>query len=901
MKIDKIIIKNFRNYVGEHYFDLSKEITVFYGDNGFGKSSFFDAIEWCISGTISRFSDEGESEKFKKDLINRYVLTEQHDEVECSITMGFNGINLIRKFNYKNNTFGNVSVKITDSNYKTLKNSDGKPINSRDRVDEYLGGIFQQKSVSNKNIFGKLMKQTYILSQDQVTEFVTSEDGVETFRSIANIMGFKPLLKLSDNMKKILSGLESKNRKLNDELNEKNRSILSKQETKREVDIYKINSNLDILSINSKNEVKDIKKQLGKLRDKKITQKLRQEEQLRLCNRLVKDFPDLDKVKLRIGELKNIERIHSQKLESYRILMSKGENKLQELGEINKDIFTYNSRLEKMMEINQKLEKLQPNTEDLELIKKDLKEKEELSLKYQFAFMSSSNYKSYKQTVEVYEDEQKRLKTKLNKLEALINKRNEVLRRIDDKIIESEDGVLANLLNNIKEIHKFVESNNNHNETCPVCAAVKEEGLLKAIDKNMKYFKGKIKVSTDYANKLLALKKYIKQNIITLDIKIKKIKEESEQLNSNYHRAIKNIEKIERNKLFDLKLMEKSRDIVKASSVSNDENIDKLNSIIGLLLELEILKQDDILNSEKVLLVSEEDIHKSISRLSRAVNRIKNRIKQLEVRKSEQEIIKKLENEVQEFVNKVSKVNIDLPFESIITKIELEINRLNDSLTLISSVERDCEIIEHNNHIQEQIKAVINERSELNNKVVKLNSTITNLSSYIENVFGDFGNNAKDYLNQYYSPIQKYFRYLNPLPTRSSIRFEGEGERLFVKVIFDESDDKGDITTPKNILSSGQLNMLAISIFLAMNDSQKIHELDFIAIDDPIQNMDDINQFSICDVLGSIKKQLIFSTHDFEFLKLFIKKNEHKKDSIQVYNFKSPFLLPGKIEHHTFN
>jgi DNA repair protein SbcC/Rad50 len=398
---------------------------------------------------------------------------------------------------------------------------------------------------------------------------------------------------------------------------------------------------------------------------------------------------------------------------------------------------------------------------------------------------------------------------------------------------------------------------------------------------------------------LLALKRYIKQNIAILDIKTRNIEEKSEQLNINYYKAKKSIDTIEENKLFDLKLIEKSSDEVEALSASNDDNIDKLNSIIELLLELENLKQDDIIKSKKVTVVKEEEINDSISRLSRVVERIETRIKQLSDRKSQRDIIKKLENDIQEFVNKVS-VDIDLPFERMISKLELNINRINDSLTLISSVERDCEIIEHNNHIQEQIEVLTTDHSEINSKLVKLDSVITNLSTYIENVFGDFGDNAKDYLNQYYSPIQKYFRYLNPLPTRSSIRFEGEGERLFVKVIFDESDDEGDITSPKNILSSGQLNVLAISIFLAMNDSQKIHELNFIAIDDPIQNMDDINQFSICDVLGTIEKQLLFSTHDFEFLKLFIKKNEHKKNSIQVYNFKSPFLLPGKIEHHTF-
>ncbi|MGR5941917.1 AAA family ATPase [Bacillus pacificus] len=40
MKINKLYIKNFRNYIGEHEFDLSKKITILFGENGYGKSTF---------------------------------------------------------------------------------------------------------------------------------------------------------------------------------------------------------------------------------------------------------------------------------------------------------------------------------------------------------------------------------------------------------------------------------------------------------------------------------------------------------------------------------------------------------------------------------------------------------------------------------------------------------------------------------------------------------------------------------------------------------------------------------------------------------------------------------------------------------------------------------------------
>ena len=66
MNIESLTIKNFKNYLGEVKFDLSKKIILLHGANGFGKSSFFDAIEWCLTGTINRF--RGPENELKYDI-----------------------------------------------------------------------------------------------------------------------------------------------------------------------------------------------------------------------------------------------------------------------------------------------------------------------------------------------------------------------------------------------------------------------------------------------------------------------------------------------------------------------------------------------------------------------------------------------------------------------------------------------------------------------------------------------------------------------------------------------------------------------------------------------------------------------------------------------------------------
>lgn len=67
--IEKVEIENFRGYKNKTFEFFSKDknnpdktgIILFGGANGFGKTSFFDAVEWCLTGTIKRLFQEHEA------------------------------------------------------------------------------------------------------------------------------------------------------------------------------------------------------------------------------------------------------------------------------------------------------------------------------------------------------------------------------------------------------------------------------------------------------------------------------------------------------------------------------------------------------------------------------------------------------------------------------------------------------------------------------------------------------------------------------------------------------------------------------------------------------------------------------------------------------------------------
>ena len=49
MIINKIIIRNFRSYYGDNTFEFKDGLTLIIGDNGDGKTTFFEALEWLFN------------------------------------------------------------------------------------------------------------------------------------------------------------------------------------------------------------------------------------------------------------------------------------------------------------------------------------------------------------------------------------------------------------------------------------------------------------------------------------------------------------------------------------------------------------------------------------------------------------------------------------------------------------------------------------------------------------------------------------------------------------------------------------------------------------------------------------------------------------------------------------
>ena len=114
------------------------------------------------------------------------------------------------------------------------------------------------------------------------------------------------------------------------------------------------------------------------------------------------------------------------------------------------------------------------------------------------------------------------------------------------------------------------------------------------------------------------------------------------------------------------------------------------------------------------------------------------------------------------------------------------------------------------------------------------------------------------------------FRRFDVHPTFRRFAFQAERVReaghLRPWVFDDVGDQDGNAA---QVLSAAQLNALAVSLFLALNlDEQS--RLEVALLDDPVQNMDDLNVLSLIDVLRAIRsrRQIVLTTHDIVLAQL---------------------------------
>jgi exonuclease SbcC len=241
-----------------------------------------------------------------------------------------------------------------------------------------------------------------------------------------------------------------------------------------------------------------------------------------------------------------------------------------------------------------------------------------------------------------------------------------------------------------------------------------------------------------------------------------------------------------------------------------------------------------------------------------------------------------LQDEIDQIRTRLRKISAPLEArEAELQSVEDHVNQVETLITFLRKQQR-CEKL-----------ASIQKRVEL----VKIDRTLTELGAF-EHVVDLTGACVRELQTELASSlvktampnIAKIYKSLVNHPYYQELQIEvepqtwGDTVRNYYRIKGINPKDGAETLTSQRF-STGQMNCVAIAIYLSMAYREAFsHNLNFLIIDDPSQNLDPEHKETLARILAeaSKKKQLIVSTQDTEFQEMLRK---HFDPNTLIYQF----------------
>ena len=1027
MKLQKMTIKAFRGFLDVSEFSLDGDIILLTGSNGLGKTTFFDAFEWCLTGKLKRYESSKIEKKQHPYIVNRFA--NDNASVKASFISRTDVIEFTREGN-ENKTA--LSIKVND-NVIPRRDVNEKLLEILVSDDELLGQI-------RHDDLEYLLLRSHLLEQELTSEFLRSVSPTNRFSQISKILGadrFEAFYKkvsgsyrfidaeLANEEKKLANAvdeLEKKETELNNEREllktlpeHKSRKALHNQckETLQRLKQYLPNvpqieevwldlntaDFYDSMKRNCKSllqraenlldktvagksglsnihqEFKDIdritessKKHRAKLEEiKKIQENLQKDGEAP-----AKELRTLEKQEVKIGQSiaglttkGKILRSLKQRSEEYKAKKQEKESLSKELSnthkEIDKKINLLNSQKKEheTKKVNfenyeQRKVHLVAEVEKWEFVKKEKPELNNLKKEIEQVQLNLTNYRK----ALVFETDA------INKVEIRLRKKQKEKEEISQKFAELNEIVSErSQLLGILKVH--IEGGN-----CPLCGYnwISPETLLNQIQR----------VSGHDEEEIAQLK----TEIVNIEKEISKLSRELNKRKTNLGTTKERINE-DSNRIRQLQVNEQG---VKKAAAEYDLSVEKLLSMDHQSIENSLKKSKKDLNKKNISIAN---LRKKASEQSQNVTALESEIAKMEIdedtkkkrlqhitnflREFEKEVeeagiaegqlseiskhVEQIEHNIQELTQKKEKTiegkklalkkieTLNREKEDQAEKYEtlyLELEQYQEQISIFSSrIERyNCK---NYRDISEKLSVVSKREQDIRHLIEDVAKHIESIESararmrydYLEGEmkelkrkerilrkgvesiqeskkFAERLNRAarketrtviENLIKSHEPLINEFYRQINPHPRFTIINFipkgipgRGGGNAVFIEAT-DEYEKK--VINPSLTFSSAQLNVLAISIFLAIHTNQSWSKLDTIMMDDPIQNMDDLNILSYIDLIRKIrkKKQIIISTHDANIYRLMRRKLQPTdKEKLICYEYKSFDVNGPKIK-----
>lgn len=1010
-KIKEIDIKAFRAYKDEQKFDFTHcisgnvaDLIVIYAPNGFGKTSFFDAVEWAVTGTIERLR-AGRPIKEEVKIQKDYILKNRDSDEEygnvkiISEDNGIFSVNTKRLTRNMRSDFKEGKVEIISPELETIcretKSFCTTNLLAHDKITGFLQNYTAEaktdelKVMWDENNYSEILadiNELYVELEKRQKELsikITEEEKELNKYVYANDQSDKTINLLADYEEKYNKRfMKKKTFKIDEMLLLFNQFYLDSQKEKEEQE-KKYNDS--IILINDYQQFANNKKKLT------MFQKLKKEydEAITKCNKFEQIRGKQEKINRELEQILNVlgniedfynyaNKINSNLKELHRIEKLKIDSQRDKIGSgeikhnLNKEIHQNNDIVVKLSEKEKKLKRdyYEYNSKTAQKIKY-----EALCEKAKYILEERKNrvlqWFSYIDQIDLFLKGKSgiglllidnifsyELVYKYDQIEKL-NKYKKMVRENIDTLEKSKNSLIGffDKFQQLSIIGKDIINEKKQRE-CPLCHMRYEnyEQLLSKIDiaskENLELEKINVQINKN-KEKELEIDKELKDLVEAFQSQTMAISHEYEIKLENENKKINNLQmKVNEWKqiihtaafaseqLKEKYLLEKIdisiHEQVNKEMVRIEKKIKKINENTTVLLNK--IKNEEKKENElekkindyelKILSIKEDNNQINANYIFVEVKKylekqrfynpnyeynemkeaIENEYKQL----SKQKIL--LAQEIKSFYNKDMSSKEDYALK--LAESQKEINKLEvDASSYLLRCKKLIEVVDEEQLLQSITKAsttLENYLKHINNRIQSETTILSNLSrlkeqriwldkksklesnkiqllilnkrigklreskKYVENYIVDKTNEYfnSDIINQIYNKI-------DPHPTMKHIKFLTQRENDGLKTrIYTYDESENNKMSPVVYLSSAQVNILSLCIFLSKVLNEKNTTFNTIFIDDPIQHLDGINLLSFIDLLRTIitdlDRQIVISTHNEQFYKLLRVKMDEK-------------------------
>lgn len=526
-----------------------------------------------------------------------------------------------------------------------------------------------------------------------------------------------------------------------------------------------------------------------------------------------------------------------------------------------------------------------------------------------------SDYRNISEAIKKFSPKGDELEKKIDEIKSWINSRidalNEIIKRRKEEL--SKKGLSRvderERISIAKQIKKLIE------DFCSEIGADLSEKFSK-IDLEQKEFVDVAEEEIRRLRKLIPEERKLNE-LVRRKTKINHYIDEYDDLNKKRSEVKREIDKFVRENGDDKKIKEKVKQIEQTIEALEDQK--EVMNLYALIIEkvmlyLESVEDKDICpvcgTRKKGLLIQlkkqwEKEHKEKFEKINKEIDSLKKELKDKErLLKDYERLIddwKRADEGFRKYINKIrgdekisEREDVRRKLEKILSELESEIERLKKSTSektaRIEEIEekiklcKDIDEILKDIALREKIRDIV--RTQEWKKLKELSDDFKKFVDDVERIRDAILRATKDGVDEIISnageKISEFFGEITSHPKIKKIKIKVEQNLRSGGNQYKFYDENDENLLP--VLSQGNFNSLAISIFLAMSGmtGQKM-PFDFIMLDDPSQSLgfqEKVGLIKILDIIAK-EKDIIIATMDSELLDEIKKMSSEKK----IYKF----------------